>query len=387
MLLAKTQHAGLRPCRAPVVAWIGCVVCLLVTPLHALTVDVRLMCELTGGCEAGDFFYDHPQALDTLRFATKAFEPFTDNLLAISSSPTWTASFTNPDSGALGYLVADLSIPADTFVIYAGGYDMAGNQVGAAGPGTATAPLDRGQGMVTGATAIDFASWGGSIAFDTHGNGVPRNWHFGISTSPAPGELDFLTIAYHELAHAFGFGTAASFDNLNSSGQFQGAASVNLTGSTVALATDGDHWATGTTSPPYDVPPLSALTPSLVLGRRRLLTPLDYAALADLGWEVPTKLIGLHGDIDADGDVDGRDFLSWQRTVGNTGVGLLGDADGSLEVNDYDLWLWQTSFGSQIALAEPFFAVPEPTTFLTGWFGALMLLGSRSVSSRPLRSL
>lgn len=56
MSLATAQLADLRPCRAPAVAWIGCVVCLLVTPLNALTVDVRLMCELTGGCEAGDFF-------------------------------------------------------------------------------------------------------------------------------------------------------------------------------------------------------------------------------------------------------------------------------------------------------------------------------------------
>jgi hypothetical protein len=48
------------------------------------------------------------------------------------------------------------------------------------------------------------------------------------------------------------------------------------------------------------------------------------------------------GDFDLDGDVDGRDFLVWQR---NPGVGNLAD--------------WQSSYGTQTLSAIA--AVPEPT--------------------------
>ncbi len=380
MMLADIQLVGSRSCRARGMVSGCCVMFalgwLLAAPLQGLTIDVRLMCNQTGSCNAGDFFFDNPAALDTLRFAVRAFEAFSDDLLAIPSSPGWTASFTNPDSGGSSFPISNLSVSADTLILYVGGYDMLGNQVGEAGPGQANISLSRGQGVITGSMATDFASWGGSIAFDTFDNGNPRNWHFDVSTLPAPGQIDFLTVALHELVHVFGFGTAPSFDNLNSGGQFQGAATVNLTGSTVALTADGDHWAIGTTSPPYADPPLSALTASLVLGRRRVLTPLDYAALADIGWEVPDKLLGLHGDMDADGDIDGQDFLRWQRSVGNVGVGLLADADGSLEVDDFDLWLWRTNYGRHVASNEPFTAVPEPGTLLVSYCAILLLLGS-----------
>ncbi|MDZ4658253.1 MAG: hypothetical protein SH868_11805 [Bythopirellula sp.] len=51
------------------------------------------------------------------------------------------------------------------------------------------------------------------------------------------------------------------------------------------------------------------------------------------------------GDFDGDGDVDGRDFLVWQRNNGNA----------------TDLALWQEQYGAGGALAASF-AVPEPTS-------------------------
>ena len=234
---------------------------------QAITIDVRLMCEFTGGCGAGNFYVDHPEALTALKFATKAFEPFADQLTAIPTSPNWMATFTNPDTGAGGSTLNNLSIPANTLLLLAGARDMAGNQVGEAGPGTANISLSRGQGNITGPAAIDFATWGGSISFDTLDNGVARNWHFGIWDLPAPGQVDFLTIAFHELAHVFGFGSAPSFDNLISANQFQGVTAIGLTGSAVALAADNNHWAEGTTSPPYANQPPPALTAALLLGR------------------------------------------------------------------------------------------------------------------------
>ena len=328
----------------------------------AITIDVRLMCESTGGCAAGDFFFDHPEAVMALEFAAKAFEPFGDQLTAIPASPAWTATFDNPDTGFSGSTQNNLAIPANTLVLFAGGRDMPGNQVAEAGPGNANVTFQRGQGITTGPSAIDFAPWGGAISFDTLDNGVPRKWHFGISSSPGPGQVDFLSIAFHELAHVFGFGTAASFDNLISSNQFQGVKVIGLTGSSAPLTADNNHWLAGTTSPPYADEPPSALTASLTLGRRTPLTPLDYAMFADVGWQVPAKLFGLHGDNNLDGQVDGRDFLLWQRGFAKTGTNVPGDANGDERVDDYDLWLWQQNHGKQLAASAAIanIQVPEP---------------------------
>jgi hypothetical protein len=70
----------------------------------------------------------------------------------------------------------------------------------------------------------------------------------------------------------------------------------------------------------------------------------DLAAeWADLNFE---SMFALPGDFDSDGDVDGRDFLVWQR---DTNIGNLSD--------------WQTNYGSSdgSTLISQQFAVPEPT--------------------------
>ncbi len=54
-----------------------------------------------------------------------------------------------------------------------------------------------------------------------------------------------------------------------------------------------------------------------------------------------------NGDSDGDGDVDGRDFLAWQRGYGiTTGAQATdGDANADGAVNALDLTLWQTNYG------------------------------------------
>lgn len=57
---------------------------------------------------------------------------------------------------------------------------------------------------------------------------------------------------------------------------------------------------------------------------------------------------GLAGDFDVDGDVDGADFLVWQRTLGTAGApGTFPAADGSLDgsVNAADLAIWRAGYG------------------------------------------
>ncbi len=74
-----------------------------------------------------------------------------------------------------------------------------------------------------------------------------------------------------------------------------------------------------------------------------------------------------NADFDGDGDIDGRDFLTWQRGFG-TGVLLQeGDANGDSTVDGLDLDVWQTQYGTTPGLAAVS-AVPEPSAIL-------MLLG------------
>lgn len=65
-------------------------------------------------------------------------------------------------------------------------------------------------------------------------------------------------------------------------------------------------------------------------------------------------------DFDADGDVDGADFLTWQRGVGTTAGGLRadGNANPSIDgdVDDDDLAVWINQFGDVTAMVS---VVPE----------------------------
>jgi hypothetical protein len=82
-------------------------------------------------------------------------------------------------------------------------------------------------------------------------------------------------------------------------------------------------------------------------------------------------------DFDGDGDVDGQDFLTWQRGLGLTAQtnNDNGDADGNGTVNAADLALWRSGFGASVAAAG---AVPEPATaVLALLFGGLGVLTVR----------
>jgi hypothetical protein len=64
-------------------------------------------------------------------------------------------------------------------------------------------------------------------------------------------------------------------------------------------------------------------------------------------------------DFNGDGDVDGADFLAWQRGFG-TGTTLeMGDADANGVVDAVDLGIWKAQFGVSTA-AVAVAAIPEP---------------------------
>jgi hypothetical protein len=92
------------------------------------------------------------------------------------------------------------------------------------------------------------------------------------------------------------------------------------------------------------------------------LNIFDAQAFQDAAREINVTA-GLAGDFDADGDVDGGDFLAWQTSVGSTGTYL--PADGSLSgaVDAADLGIWKAQFGAAVAVPQSYAAggvIAEP---------------------------
>ena len=100
----------------------------------------------------------------------------------------------------------------------------------------------------------------------------------------------------------------------------------------------------------------------------------SYAAATDLGarfvddWRWPVSpsalaeanLLGLEGDYNDNGAVDGADFLLWQR---NRSIGELAD--------------WQNNFGTTASPLSASYSVPEPTALLLLFIAALIPFGWR----------
>jgi hypothetical protein len=84
-------------------------------------------------------------------------------------------------------------------------------------------------------------------------------------------------------------------------------------------------------------------------------------------------------DFDQDGDVDGHDFLTWQRGLGAAGDLADGDADGDGFVDGDDLQVWRDQFGT--GSNPPATAIPEPATWALAALAVLVCL----VAAAPRR--
>jgi hypothetical protein len=132
-----------------------------------------------------------------------------DPLSAITPDPaagdSSTASFPDPSTGS-ERTVSNLSIPADTILIFVGGFDGT-SSLGAQG-GFGGYSVDSSTGWVDtvqsrGANAV-IGIWGGAIRFN-----VNADWSFvGTSRPPPSNQVDFLTMAEHEIGRVLGLGTS-----------------------------------------------------------------------------------------------------------------------------------------------------------------------------------
>lgn len=108
----------------------------------------------------------------------------------------------------------------------------------------------------------------------------------------------------------------------------------------------------------------------------------------------------LEADFDGDNDVNGDDFLAWQRGAGMTSGATKadGDANGDQAVDSEDLALWEADYGTEgitgtgvltagdvvyvTSFADATAAVPEPSSVLIVGVGLLGLLAGGRHSQR-----
>jgi hypothetical protein len=236
---------------------------------------------------------------------------------------TWTARFFNPATGA-EVQVPNLSVAANTIVLFAGGRDLNGSEAGVGGYGGYSASGSQAwYDSIRGRAG--FGLWGGALSFDT----VGTNWFFGSTTAGIGAtQLDFYSTAAHEITHALGIGTSPQWNSLTAGGTFVGPTAQAVYGGPVPLGPDGDHWAEGIQIDGRDV----SMDPYATLGERVTLSSLDYAALKDIGWTV-TDVPGVPGSTSFTPPVapesDGTPVVLTGATDGTAQVFTLA-ADGTL---------------------------------------------------------
>ena len=117
----------------------------------------------------------------------------------------------------------------------------------------------------------------------------------------------------------------------------------------------------------FDTLNLPDLSPSLVW---------DLADLYTAG-ELLVSLSPLASDFDEDGDVDGNDFLRWQRNfsiLDGTASLSNGDANGDGDVDGDDFLLWQRNYPYPTVLSS----VPEPNSLVLLALSGLLMLRRRA---------
>ena len=232
-------------------------------------------------------FFDQQSRRDVLQLAADNLSSrITTTLGAIAPAAgagnNWTLTTFNPSdpfNSASNISLTNLNVAAGTIIVYAGAETgLGGGEAGLGGFGGYSASgsqpwLDslrtRGHG--------GFSLWGGSLTFDPS-----TNWNFGTN-APTGNQIDFLTVATHELGHVLGFGTARAFNQYVSGDIFSGSnATVVNGGHNPHLHADQSHWQQGLTVAGQPV----SMQPVVFAGTRVTFSELDYAVLSDVGWAV-----------------------------------------------------------------------------------------------------
>jgi hypothetical protein len=242
----------------------------------AITIQINYSLDTSG------FFASNPAAQATLQEAANDLaSQLSASLPAVtpSGNDTWSESVLDPATGQQ-ITVSNPTIANNTIVVYAGARSLGGTQVSSGGFGGFSASGDQAWvNSLQNRGPLGTMLWGGTVTFDTG-----TNWYFGSSASGLQSnQEDFLSCATHELGHVLGFGTAPTWFSQVSNMTFTGPQSEAVYGGGVPLT-----WGNGAelNNITYNgVAPVFNLT--LPHGERTApATSLDWAILADIGWNV-----------------------------------------------------------------------------------------------------
>ena len=105
---------------------------------------------------------------------------------------------------------------------------------------------------------------------------------------------------------------------------------------------------------------------------------LNYYKILNHDFGITSFTIQISGDFDLDGDLDGNDFLIWQRNfpiLSGTANSSSGDANGDGNVDGDDFLIWQSNFSFPASITS----VPEPTSLVLLALGGLLMLRRQHV--------
>ncbi len=269
--------------------------------------------------DTGGFFTD-PARRNALQIAADSLVTrFADDLAAITPGGLneWEPSVFHPSVGSPGQLSGTLTalprnmpVAANEIIIYAGARDLPGANRGVGGPASFRFPSTqltcqtqaecdgklaaieafrnvvrgRGEPGALASPQTDVAPHIGSVSFDTS-----PDWYFGVDAAGIrPGQTDFITVASHEIAHVLGFGIVrndaiTSWSRLTSSGVFTGPNAIAAYAGSGAVPAESSHWGRAVLD---QAGQRTLMAPEIRVGERQLFTKLDFAAMADLGWDV-----------------------------------------------------------------------------------------------------
>jgi hypothetical protein len=274
---------------------LGLLVLISIAPLRAqltFTFDYSL--------DSGNFFSganegrrQYLEAVGT--YVSQYFTATTLSAINPAGANSWNVIANNPANPAATLSLGNLSVPANTVVVYAGGAALGGSVLAQAGPAGYSASGDttwvnqtvQKRDLSLGAYARTAV---GSLAFNSS-----TAWYF----DPTPqanasftGQYDFFSVAAHELLHVLGFGiteTAWGWKANLFGGTFNGSRSLDEKSDAqlgILLNSGIDHWAQNTVSfSMRDGTSQEALMdPDIAAGVRKYLTSLDLRAMQDIGY-------------------------------------------------------------------------------------------------------
>ena len=165
----------------------------------------------------------------TVRAALDAAGQIWENLI-LDEFPNFEAGQTldvlNPQTNQVEAVTISQEI--DDLLIFAGARNLGSGVAGSAGPSVG-ASGDENRLRVTGyfrgqGPATNFEPYIGTVAFNP-----TTNFSFDIN-SPVAGQVDFLTVALHEIGHVLGFGTAPVFSSFVTNSLFSGPNALDANG-------------------------------------------------------------------------------------------------------------------------------------------------------------